>query len=150
MYEVYLRRGFTHPSMISVRNGPRWTLSHTVTSLSMIPSRDPPLAPSSGVSTPSEVGTAVPNQQESSCTTLVVDHGMARLSISLSWITLISLLIVQVPTTKGTLHPKLDSSGTTRNTASSSYPVIPCTCTHKMTNLSGLVCIPPNPMRFTG
>ena len=34
--------------------------------------------------------------------------------------TLISLLMVQVPTTKGTLRLKSDSSGTTRNTASSS------------------------------
>ena len=88
--------------------------------------------------------------QDSSHATLVVDHGMARLSISLSQITLISLLVVQVPTNKGTLHPKLDSSGTTRNTASSSYPATPHTCTCKMTNPSGLVCILPNPMRFTG
>ena len=48
-------------------------------------------------------------------------------AISLSQMTLIILLIVQVPTTRGTLHPKSDSSGTTRNTASSSYPAIPHT-----------------------
>ena len=93
---------------------------------------------------------AVPNWQESSRTTLVVDHGVARLSILLSQMTLIILPIVQVPTTRGTLHLKSDSSGTTRNTASSSYPVIPHTCTCKMTNLSRLVCFPPNPMRFNG
>ena len=108
--------------MISVWNGPRWTLSHTVTSLSMLPSGDPPLAPSTKVSTPSEAGMAVPDRQESSCATLVVDHSVARLYISLSQITLIILLIVQVPTTKGTLRPNSDSSGPTRNTASSSYP----------------------------
>ena len=149
MYEVDPRRGFTRPSMISVWNGPRWTLSHTMTSSSMLTSGDPPLAPSSGVSAPSAAEMAVPNQQESSHATFIVDHAMVRLSISLSWITLISLLIVQVPTTKETLCPKSDSSGTTRKTASSSYPVIPHTCTRKMTNLSGLVCTPPSPMRFT-
>ena len=88
--------------------------------------------------------------QDSSHATLVVDHGMGRLSISLSQIMLISLPIVQVPTTKGTLHLKSDSSGTTRNTMSSSYPATPHTCMHKMTKPSGLVCIPPNPTRFTG
>ena len=149
-YEVDPRRGFTRPSMISVWNGPRQTLSHTMTSSLMLPSGDPPLAPSTSVSTPSEVGTAMPNQQDSSHATLIVDHGMVRLSISLSQITLISLLVVQVPTTKGTLYPKSDSSGTTRNTASSSYPAIPRTCTCKMTNLSGLVHIPPSPTRFNG
>ena len=51
---------------------------------------------------------------------------------------------------KGTLHPNSDSSGTMRNTASSSYPAIPRTCTHRMTNPSRLVCFPPNPMRFNG
>ena len=147
--EVDLRRGFTRPSMVSVWNGPRRTLSRTVTSLSMLPSRDPLLAPSSGVSAPLEAGTTVPNWQDSSCATLIVDHGVARLSISLSWIMLISLLLVQVPTTKGTLHLKSDSSGTTRNTASSSYPATPRTCTRKMTNPSGLVRIPPNHTRFT-
>ena len=136
--------------MISVWNYPRWTLSHTITSSSMLPSGDPPLAPSLGVSAPSEAGTAMPNWQESSRTTLIVDHSVARLSISLSWMTLIILLIVQVPTTKGILHPKLDSSGTTRNTASSSYPVIPHTCMCKMTNPSRLVHFPPNPTRFNG
>ena len=136
--------------MISVWNGPRRTLSHTVTSSLMLPSGDPPLAPSTRVSAPSEAGTAMPNQQESSCATLIVDHGMVRLSISFSQMTLIILPIVQVPTTKGTLRPKSDSSGTTRNTTSSSYPVIPCTCTCKMTNPSGLVHFPPNPMRFNG
>ena len=136
--------------MISVWNSPRRTLSHTMTSSSMLPSGDPPLAPSSGVSAPSEVGMAIPKWQDSSCATLVVDHSMVRLSISLSQITLISLLIVQVSTTKGTLHPKSDSLGTTRNTASLSYPVTPCTCTHKMTNPSGLVHIPPNPRGSSG
>ena len=150
MYEVLPRRGFSHPSMISVWNGPRRTLSHTVTSSLTLTSGDPPLAPSTGVSAPSEVGMAMPNWQGSSCPTLVVDHSMVRLSISLSQITLISLLIVQVPTTKRTLHPKSDSSGTTRNTVSSSYPAIPHTCMRKMTNPSGLVHIPPSPMRFTG
>ena len=82
--------------------------------------------------------------------TLIVDHSMARLSISLSQITSISLLIMQVPTTKGTLRPKSDSSDTTRNTTSSSYPAIPRTCMCKMTNPSGLVRIPPSPTRFTG
>ena len=149
-YNVSWRRGLSHPSTISVWNGPRWTLSHTMTNLSMLPSDDPSLAPSTGISAPSEVGTAMPNQQESSHATLVVDHGMERWPISLSWITLIILPIVQVPTTKGTLHPNSDSSGTTRNTASSSYPVILHTCMCKMTNLSRLVCFPPNPTRFNG
>ena len=132
--------------MISVWNGPRQTLSHTITSSSMLPSGGPPLAPSTGVSTPSEVGTAMPHQQESSCATLVVDHGMERLS----QITLIILLIMQVPMTKGTLHLNLDSSGTIRNTASSSYPAIPHTCMCRMTNPSELVHFPPNPTRFNG
>ena len=119
-YEVDLRSGFTHPSMISVWNGPRRTLSRTMTSSLMFTSGDPPQAPSSGVSPLSGPGTTVPNWQESSHANLAVDHSMARLSISLSQITLISLLIVQVPMTKGTLCPKSDSLGTTRNTASSS------------------------------
>ena len=119
-YEVDPRRGFTHPSMISVWNEPRQTLSHTMISSSTFTSGGPPQAPSSRVSAPSGLGTTVPNWQKSSRVNLVVDHGMARLSILLSWITLISLLIVQVPMTKGTLHPKSGSSGTTRNTASSS------------------------------
>ena len=134
--------------MISVWNSPRQTLSCTITSLSMLPSWDPPVARSTRVSAPSEVGTAVPNQQESSHATLVVDHGVVRLSISLSRMMLIILPIVQVPTTKGTLHPKSNSSGTTRNTVSSSYPVVPHTCMCKMTNPSRLVHFPPNPMRF--
>ena len=92
MYEVDLRRGFTCPSMISVWNGPRWMLSHTVTSSSTFTSGDPPQAPSSKDSAPSGLGTTMPNWQESSHATLIVDHGMARLSILLSWITLISLL----------------------------------------------------------
>ena len=136
--------------MISVWNGPRWMLSHTITSSLMLPSRDPPLAPSTRVSAPSEVGTAVPNWQESSRTTLVVDHSVARLSMLLSQMMLTILPIVQVPTTKGTLCPNLDSLGTTRNTTSSSYPATPHTCMCKMTNPSGLVRSPPNPMRFTG
>ena len=134
--------------MISIWNGPRQMLSHTITSSSMLLSGGSPLAPSTGVSTPSEVGTAMPNQQESSLANLIVDHGVERWPILLSQITLIILLIVQVPTTKGTLRPNSDSSGTTRNTTSSSYPAIPCTCTQKMTNPSGLVCFPPNPTRF--
>ena len=136
--------------MISVWNSPRWTLPHTITSSSMLPSWNPPLAPSTGVSAPSDMGTAVPHQQESSHATLVVDHGMVRLFILLSQITLIILPIVKVPTTKGTLRPNSDSSKTTRSTASSSYPVISHTCTHKMMKPSGLVCFPPNPTRFKG
>ena len=136
--------------MISVWNGPRQTLSHTITSLSMLLSRGPPLAPSTGASAPSEAGMAMPNQQETSHATLVVDYGVERWSISLSRITLIILPIVQVPTTTGTLHLNLDSSGTTRNTTSLSYPVIPHTCMCKMTNPSRLVHFPPNPMRFNG
>ena len=93
--------------------------SHTITSLSMSPSKEPPLAPSTGVSAPSKAGMAMPNWQESSHTTLVVGHSVARLSISLSQMMLINLPIVQVPTTKGTLRLKSDSSGTTRNTVSS-------------------------------
>ena len=115
-----------------------------------LPSGGPPLAPSTKVSTPSEVGTAMPHQQKSSCTTLVVDHGMERRSIALSWITLIILPIVQVSTTKGTLCPNSDSSGTIRNTVSSSYPAIPHTCTYRITTPSGLVHFLPNPIRFSG
>ena len=116
----------------------------------MLPSGDPPLAPSTRVPAPLEVGTAMPNWQESSRATLVVDHAVMRLSILLSWMTLTILPIVQVPTTKGTLCPNLDSLGTTKNTVSLSYPATPHTCMHKMTNLSGLVHFPPNPMRFNG
>ena len=136
--------------MISVWNGPRRMLSHTITSSLMLPSGDPPLAPSTGVSAPSEVGTAMPNKQESSRATLVLDHSMVRLSILLSQMMLTILPIVQVPTTKGTLRLNSDSLGTTRNTASSSYPVTPHTCMRKMTNPSRLVHFPPNPMRFNG
>ena len=135
--------------MILVWNGPRRRLSHTVTSSLMLSSGDPPLAPSTGVSANSEVGMAMPNRQESSHANLVMDHGVARLSISLSQMTFIILLIVQVPTTRGTLCPNSDSSGTTRNTASSSYPVIPHTCMRKMTNPSGLLHFPPNRTRFS-
>ena len=95
-------------------------------------------------------GTAVPCWQERSHITLVVDHGVERWSISLSQISLIILPIVQVPMAKGTLCPNLDSSGTIRNTASSSYPAIPRTCMRRMTNLSGLVRFAPNPIRFNG
>ena len=135
--------------MTSVWNGPRQTLPHTITSSSMLPSGNPLLTPSTRVSAPSEVGMAMPNRQESSHATLVVDHGMERWSISLSPITLIILPIVQVPTTKGTLCPNSDSSGTTRNTTSSSYPAIPRTCMRKMTNPSGLVRFLPKPTRFS-
>ena len=135
--------------MISVWNSLRHTLSHIVTSSSTLPSRGPPLAPSTRASAPSETWMAVPHQQESSHANLIVDHSVVRLSISLSQIMLIILLIVQVPTTRETLCPKLDSLSTTRNTTSSSYPAIPCTCTCKMTKLSGLVHFPPNPTRFT-
>ena len=131
--------------MISVWNGPRQTLSCTITSSSMLPSGDSPLASSTRVS---EVGMAAPHWQESSHATLIVDHGMERWSISLSQITLIILSIVQVPTTKGTLRLNLDSSGTTRNTTSLSYPAIPHTCMRKMTNPSRQVRFPPNPTRF--
>ena len=136
--------------MISVLNSPRWMLSHTIFSSSKLPSGGPPLAPSTQVSAPPEAGTATLHWQESSRTTLAVAHGVERWSISLSRITLIILPIVQVPMTKGTFCPNLDSLGTTRNTASLSYPVIPHTCTHRMMNLSGLVHFPPNPTRFNG
>ena len=52
--------------------------------------------------------------------------------------------------TRGTLQPNLDSSGTTRNTTSSSYPEISLTCTHRITNPSRLVHFLPNPTRFNG
>ena len=136
--------------MISIWNSPRQMLSHTITSSSTLLSRGPPLAPSTRVTAPTVAGTAAPYQQESRCTNLALAHSKERRSISLSRITLITLPMVQVPTTKGTLHPNSDSSGTTRNTASSSYPVIPHTCMHRMTNPSGLVRFPPNPMRFNG
>ena len=119
-----------------------------MTSSSTSPSGDPLLAPSTWVSALPEVGAAVLLQQESSCAILTVAHGMERWSILLSQMTLIILPIVQVPMTKGTLHPNSNSSGTTRNTTSSSYPAISCTCMCRMTNPSGLVCFPPNPMRF--
>ena len=45
--------------MILVLNGPRWSLSHTITSSSTSPSGGPPLAPSTQVSAPPEVGTAM-------------------------------------------------------------------------------------------
>ena len=140
-----------HPSLydLSLERPEVNTLPHH-NQLIDAPLQGPPTGTLTGVSAPSEVGTAVSNWQESSHATLVVDHSMARLSISLSQMMLIILPIVQVPTTKGTLRPKSDSLGTTRNTASSSYPVIPHTCMCKMTNLSGLVHFPPNPMRFNG
>ena len=97
-----------------------------------------------------EAGTAMLLWQGSSHAILAVAHGMERWSISLSQITLIILPIIQVPTTKGILCPNPDSSGTMRNTASLLYPVIPHTCTCRMTNLSGLVHFLPNPMRFNG
>ena len=134
--------------MISIWNGARQMLSHTITSSSMLLSRNPPLAPSTRVSAPTVAGTATPHWQESRCANLTVAHSTERWSISLSQMTLIILPIMQVPTTKGTLCPNSDSSGTTRNTASSSYPVIPRTCMCRMTNLSRLVHFLPNPMRF--
>ena len=136
--------------MISVWNGPKWTLSCTVTSSSMFPSGDPPLAPSTWVSAHPEAGAAVLLQQESSYAILAVAHGMERWSILLSRMMLIILPIVQVPMTMGTLLPNSNSSGTTTNTMSSSYPAISRTCTCRMTNLSRLVCFPPNPTRFNG
>ena len=71
---IYQHKGLTHPSMISVWNSPRWTLSHTITSSSMLPSAGPPLAPSTGVSAPPEADTAMLHWQESSHTTLAVAH----------------------------------------------------------------------------
>ena len=94
------------------------------------PSGGPTLASLTRASAPPEAGMAALHWQESSRATLVVDHDVERWSISLSRITLIILPIVQVPTTKGTLRPELDSSGTTRNTASSSKlqsPILACT-----------------------
>ena len=67
------------------------------------PLRGPPLAPSTRVSTPTVVRTTTPHWQESRCTNLTVADSIERWSISLSWITLIILLIMQVPMTKGTL-----------------------------------------------
>ena len=129
---------------------PRWMLSRTIMSSSTLLSRGPPLAPSTQVSAPTVAGTAAPHRQESRHANLAVAHSMERWSISLSQITLIILPIVQVPMTKGTLRPNSDSSGTTRNTASSSYPAIPCTCMCRVTNPSGLVRFLPNPTRFNG
>ena len=51
---------------------------------------------------------------------------------------------------KGTLRPNSDSSGTTRNTTSSSYPVISLTQTCRIMNLSRLVHFLPHPTRFNG
>ena len=126
--------------MISVWNGPKQTLSLIVTSSS---------TSSDWVSALPEAKTAILFWQESSCTILTVAQGMDRWSISLSRMTLIILPIVQVPMTKVTLHPNSDSSGTTRNTMSSSYPMISRTCTCRITKPSGLVLFPPNPTRFS-
>ena len=133
--------------MISVWNGPRRTLSHTITSLSMLPSGDPPLAPSTGVSTPSEAGTTAPSRQESSHATLVVDHGMETVYLALSD-NIDHSADSAGPYNQRDPPSELGLIGHTRNTTSSSYPVIPHTCTCKMTNPSRLVCFPPNPMRF--
>ena len=109
----------------------------------------PLLAPSAWAS-PAFPGvkTATLFQQESSCAILAVAQGTERQSISLSQMMLIILPIVQVPMTRGTLQPNSDSSGTMRNTMSSSYPAISLTCTSRIMNLSGLVHFLPSATRF--
>ena len=147
MWAVPQRRGLTCPSMILVWNGPKRTLSLTVTSSSTSTSWGPPLVPSDWAS-PTLPGarTTVLFKQESNCTILAVAQGIERRSISLSQIMLIIQPIIQVP--MGTLQLNSDSSGTMRNTTSSSYPAISRTC--RITKPSGLVHFPPNPTRFNG
>ena len=135
------RRGVTHPSMISIWNGPKQTLSLTMTSPSMSISWGPLLAPSDWVSTLPRARTAVLFQQESNCTILTVAQGIERGSILLSQMTLIIRPILQVPMTKGTLR---------LNSTSSSYPAISYTCMCRIMNPSRLVHFLPNPTRFNG
>ena len=147
-YEVDPRRGFTHPSMISVWNGLRWMFSHTVTSSSMFTSRHPPQVPSSKVSAPSGPGTTMPNQQESSRATLVVDHSVARLYLALAD-------NIDQSADSASPHNQRDPSseigliGHHQEYSTSSYLATPGTCMHSMTNPSRLVRVPPNPTRFT-
>ena len=61
-------------------------------------------------------------RDDSNCARQTVTHGVEILSISLSLMTLITRAKVHIPITSGTLLPNADSSGTTRNTTSSSYP----------------------------
>ena len=60
--------------------------------------------------------------RDNNCERRTVAQGVEIQSISLSLITLITRVNVQVPMTIGTRLPKFDPSGTTRNTTSSSYP----------------------------
>ena len=130
-----LRIGLVLHSRIWVRNGPSLTFSFMKMSSSISelcedlgvvapPSMRPSLAAPESTTT----GPCLLNKWEA----LAITHEVDNLSNSLSFITLTILLSVQVPITRGTCLENSDSSGTTRKTVSSSYPVILETCTHKV------------------
>ena len=77
------------------------------------------------MSVPSASSSGVPSamtRHNNNCARGTVAQGVEVQSISLSLITLITHARVQVPITIGTRLPKVDSSGTTKNMTSSSYP----------------------------
>ena len=88
--------------------------------------------------------------RDNSCARRTVDHSVEIWSISLSLITLMTRARVQVPMTIGTRLPKLDPSGTTKNTTSSSYPATSLTWSLAITNPSGHVHQPPSPTKCNG
>ena len=133
------------PSKISVWNGPPcmlFSISTTVSN-SFSPGTSVPSAPFSGV--PSAT-----RHCDSNWARRTVDQGVEIQSISLSLITLMTHAKVQVPITIGTCLPKVDSSGTTRNTTSSSYPATSLTSSLAITNPKGHVHQPPSPTKCSG
>ena len=73
-------------------------------------------------SAPSSCVSPVMMHHDNNCARQTVAQGVEIQSISLSLMTLITHTRVQVPITIGTHLPKVDLSGSTRNTTSSSYP----------------------------
>ena len=109
-----------------------------------------PTSSPSGVSPPLSGAVKAEPLLESNWDNCTIAQGTDSLFISLSQTTFIILPSVQLCITSRTHLENLDSSGTMRNTTSSSYPAISLTCTQRITKPSGLVCHPPKPTRFSG
>ena len=146
-------KSLTFPLMIYVWNGPRHTFSLMMmassTSASTGAAQDPASSPS-GASPPLSGAVTAKPLLESNCDNHAIAQGTDSLSILLSQTTFIILPSVQVPVTSRTCLEDSDSSGMTRKTMSSSYPVISLTCTQRIMKPSGLVYHPPKPVRFSG
>ena len=100
--------------------------------------------------TPSSCISPVTMRHNNNCARWTVAQGVEIWSISLSLITLITRARVQVLITIGTHLPKVDLSGTTKNTTSSSYLATSLTCSLVITNPRGHVCWPPSQTKCNG